>query len=48
MDEIADFMTSKILDLMKFGFNKLFFTLKDEKLALALMNFFSDCFTAGF
>ena len=35
MDEIADFITAKILSLIQFGFNKLFFTLQDENLATA-------------
>ena len=35
MDIIADFMISKILDLINFGFNRLFCELKDPRLAVA-------------
>ena len=35
MDFIADFMISKILDFMKFGFSQLFFELEDQRLAVA-------------
>ena len=43
MDEISDFISAKFLDWMKFGFNKLFFALKDEKLAMAFGLKNEDC-----
>ena len=43
MDEIADFIASRFVDWMKYGFNRLFVNLKDANLARAFGTTHDDC-----